>query len=188
MTTDAQHAAPGDYRRTSPSLRAIEAFFPSPLANLGQNSVGQHPDKRKAGGHSVGIADAVHALPTPTCQDAANLGGPSQAARNSPPPNVVVNQDWREYEPAIRRQEAAFGYPAPLPTEPNKNGKPRLSATFSEWLMGLEPGWITDTPGITRNEALGAAGNGIVPQQCYAAALAFINDLLNEGELNDQRT
>ena len=152
--TPETHLARKPGRKVVTSLDVVvNHMLPSPTANLGQNGGGQHPDKRKAGGHSVSIEDAVHALPT-----------------------AATSQDWREYEPAIRRQEAAFGYPAPLPTEPNKNGKPRLSAEFSSWLMGLEPGWITDTPGITRNEALKAAGNGVVPQQCEAAARRFLAD------------
>jgi len=36
-------------------------------------------------------------------------------------------------------------------------------------MMGLPDGWITDVPGISRNEALKACGNGVVPQQAYAA-------------------
>lgn len=46
--------------------------------------------------------------------------------------------------------------------------------------MGLEPGWITDVPGITRNEALKAAGNGVCPPQCEAAALRFLDDYTKE--------
>lgn len=255
---------PSQALRNTPPLNSVAAHLPSPTANLGSNGGGQHPDKRKAGGHSVSIEDAVHALPTPSAADgngggrsssaghqktlpgeARNLptpratdgtkGGPNQrgssgdlmlssVAAHLPTPRATrggsstetarllltpddsgfttgftaefattgrgtpshgyygraLEQDWREYEPAIRRQEAAFGSPAPLPTEPNKNGKPRLSAEFSSWLMGLEPGWITDTPGITRNEALKAAGNGVVPQQCEAAARRFLADYMRE--------
>lgn len=36
-------------------------------------------------------------------------------------------------------------------------------------MMGLPAGWITDTPGITRNQALKMCGNGVVPQQAAAA-------------------
>lgn len=39
--------------------------------------------------------------------------------------------------------------------------------------MGLPAGHVTDVPGITRNEALKALGNGVVPQQA-AAALRFL--------------
>jgi len=36
--------------------------------------------------------------------------------------------------------------------------------------MGLPDGWITDVPGLSRNDQLKALGNGVVPQQ---AALAL---------------
>ena len=35
--------------------------------------------------------------------------------------------------------------------------------------MGLPVGWVTDVPGITRNEALKALGNGVCPAQAAAA-------------------
>lgn len=77
---------------------------------------------------------------------------------------------WGNYEPAIRRWEHALGRPAPDPTEPGRNG-PRLAPVFVEWLMGLDPGHVTDPAiGLTRNQQLKALGNGVVPQQ---AALAL---------------
>ena len=63
-----------------------------------------------------------------------------------------------------------MGRRAPAPTEPTgRNGNHRLSARFAEWMMGVPDGWIVDVPGISRNEALKAAGNGVVPQQAAAA-------------------
>jgi DNA (cytosine-5)-methyltransferase 1 len=35
--------------------------------------------------------------------------------------------------------------------------------------MGLPAGWVTDVPGLGRNEMLRALGNGVVPAQCAAA-------------------
>lgn len=35
--------------------------------------------------------------------------------------------------------------------------------------MGLPDGWVTDIPGLTRNDQLKALGNGVVPQQAAAA-------------------
>ena len=35
--------------------------------------------------------------------------------------------------------------------------------------MGLEAGWVTGVPGVTRSEALRLIGNGLVPQQAAAA-------------------
>lgn len=103
---------------------------------------------------------------------------------------------WGKYAAAIARWEA-ITRPAPEPTNITDGYlkarakrlarldrrpvgmrgslKPRrqLAAHFSEWMMGVPLGWITDTPRITRNEALKAAGNGVVPQQA-AEALRFL--------------
>lgn len=74
--------------------------------------------------------------------------------------------DWKEYGDAIRRWETIIGRPAP---EPTIDGK--LSPIFTEWLMGLEEGWVTNPDiGIKRNDQLKALGNGVVPAQ---AALAL---------------
>lgn len=39
--------------------------------------------------------------------------------------------------------------------------------------MGCQPGWVTDVPGLSRNDQLKALGNGVVRQQA-AAAIRFI--------------
>ncbi|MBB1252896.1 DNA cytosine methyltransferase [Streptomyces sp. OF3] len=83
--------------------------------------------------------------------------------------------DWGRYAPAIRRWERATGRPAPAPTEPGRTGQPRLAPRFVEWLMGLDQGWVTDVPGLTRTQQLRALGNGVVPQQ-GAAALRLLLD------------
>jgi DNA (cytosine-5)-methyltransferase 1 len=47
-------------------------------------------------------------------------------------------------------------------------------------MMGLPAGWVTDVPGITRNDALRLLGNGVVPQQAQAAVawlLAQVADM-----------
>ena len=74
---------------------------------------------------------------------------------------------WGEYEPAIRMWES-LTRPAPAPTLPDgKNGNHRLAAVFPEWMMGYPAGWVTDI--LRRNPAIKACGNGVVPQQAYAA-------------------
>lgn len=35
--------------------------------------------------------------------------------------------------------------------------------------MGLPAGWVTDVPGVTRNDALRLLGNGVVPRQAQVA-------------------
>lgn len=74
---------------------------------------------------------------------------------------------WGEYEPAIHRWEQ-LTRPAPAPTEPNKNGKPRLTAAFDEWMMGLPEGWVTDID-IPYGAKIKLCGNGVVPQQAELA-------------------
>lgn len=44
-------------------------------------------------------------------------------------------------------------------------------------MMGLPDGWVTDTPGIKRNDALKMCGNGVVPQQAAAALHHMLTDL-----------
>lgn len=77
--------------------------------------------------------------------------------------------EWGPYAAAVHRWEPIVGRRAPAPTELTDRGKHRLSPRFTEWMMGLPDGWVTDTPGIKRNDALKMCGNGVVPQQAAAA-------------------
>jgi DNA (cytosine-5)-methyltransferase 1 len=95
----------------------------------------------------------------------------------SPAPATPTRQSpvaWGEYEPAIRRWEGVLGYPAPPPAEPGPSGRPRLSAAFAEWMIGLAPGFVTAVPGIPRTRQLKVIGNGVVPQQAAAALRLLI--------------
>ena len=47
------------------------------------------------------------------------------------------------------------------------NGAKDRGAVFPEWMMGYPAGWVTDI--LRRNPAIKACGNGVVPQQAYAA-------------------
>jgi DNA (cytosine-5)-methyltransferase 1 len=85
--------------------------------------------------------------------------------------------NWGKFEPAIRRWEEVLDRDAPSPTKPDgKEGAHRLSSAFTEWLMGLPEGWVTDV-GLTRNEELKACGNGVVPQQAATALRALLHGL-----------
>ncbi|MGH3157235.1 MAG: hypothetical protein ACRDNF_11755 [Streptosporangiaceae bacterium] len=81
--------------------------------------------------------------------------------------------DWGPYEAAVRRWEYLLGQPAPAPVEPGKNGRPRLSVDFAEWLMGI-PGWVTGVECLSRTAQLRLIGNGVVPQQGAAALQMLI--------------
>ena len=106
--------------------------------------------------------------PRATAADSSSV----QVANGAPKGRIedqVKLTDWGKFEPAIRRWEKTLGLTAPEPTKPDgKEDAHRLSSKFTEWMMGLEPGWITDC-GLTRNEELKAAGNGVVPQQAELA-------------------
>jgi DNA (cytosine-5)-methyltransferase 1 len=75
---------------------------------------------------------------------------------------------WQQYEAAIRQWEAFTGRTAPYPVEPGMRGQARLAAIFSEWLMGLSKGFVTDL-GLPYSAQHRALGNGVVPQQAVAA-------------------
>lgn len=46
--------------------------------------------------------------------------------------------------------------------------------------MGLPAGWVTDVPGLSRNEQLHLLGNGVVPQQAELAYRAMWPELIEE--------
>lgn len=79
--------------------------------------------------------------------------------------NVDRAFHWKHYTPAIRRWERVTGIPAPLPLD----DRGRLSTAFSEWMMGIPAGWVTDVSELTRTESLQITANGVVPQQAVAA-------------------
>lgn len=82
-----------------------------------------------------------------------------------------LRTQWGEYEPAIRRWESILGRPAPIPRVED-----RLSGPFTEWMMGLPEGWVTDPAiGLTWNQQLKALGNGVVPQQALLALDVLMN-------------
>lgn len=139
-------------------------------------------DTNGAGAHGDGGLDlrtTVSLLPTPTSADHKASGSRGYGGNEfSTLTDATVRnpQEWGDYAPAIARWETVLGRPAPDPTEPGRNGNPRLSPRFVEWMMGLPAGWVTDVD-ISRNEQLKALGNGVVPQQAAAATAAFVADM-----------
>ncbi|WP_369190225.1 DNA cytosine methyltransferase [Streptomyces sp. R08] len=121
----------------------------------------------------------VNLLPTPKASVGPH-GGPNQrdTAGNYylPSQAVRLDREWvatngTDYGPAIHRWEAVLGRPAPEPTEPGTKGNRRLSPAFVEWMMGADPGWVTDADlGLSRSDQLKILGNGVVIHQ---AALAY---------------
>jgi len=134
-----------------------------------------HPDVAKAKGQTLRLTGQVLAmLPTVTVADTFTDQMKSSQQKNGSMHSVnlsqAVHMDWGKFEPAVRRWETTTGYEAPSPTLPDgQKGQHRLSSLFTEWMMGLQPGWITAND-LHRKDEIKMAGNGVVPQQ---AALAL---------------
>lgn len=100
--------------------------------------------------------------------------------------NGMFNTDvaWGPYEAAIRRWELTLGRPAPHPVEPGRSGRPRLAASFVEFLMGLDEDYVTGADlTLPRTAQLRILGNGVVPQQ---ATHALHQLLIRQAELPDK--
>ena len=180
---------------------AVVQLLPTPVAQPSGNSHEVH--LRKKPGREVVTDLAIIAengllatggrlLPTPSVADTQGGRKSRSGERNG---ELLLNgiahaNRWGDYAAAIARHEHAFGQPAPAPTEAKPAPRPtlnrhgnqrsdrtgqRLSASFVEWMMMLPAGWVTDVPGVTRNQALKALGNGVVPPQA-AAALRLMLD------------
>lgn len=141
---------------------------------------GAHPDANTASGsgshESRGRATAG--------LDVRSVAGASSGDRARHPAAGVhlvgrasAELAWGPYFAAVHRWERVLGRVAPSPTELSAKGAPRLSPAFVEWLMGLPAGWVTDVPGLSRNEQLKALGNGVVPQQAARALRLLLPDV-----------
>lgn len=179
--TERLKASHGNGNGHGPSLH-VEALrmLPTPRATDGTKG---GPNQRGSSGDLM-LPSAVTLLPTPSAASPdsrrAREDGTTYSADGYPREQLgdVLAQDrFGDYAPAIARWEAVLGRPAPSPTEPTgKDGAHRLSARFVEFMMGLPDGWVTD-PVIwegmkattARNAQLKALGNGVVPQQAAAA-------------------
>ena len=161
LAADTKHSSPGGrWPRCGEAIRVWQTG----------GAVRQIEAMRKKGAGVRNLNEtAVHELlSTPQSRD--YKGVPADNFNNANLCRDVANAaQWGKYAPAIARWERIVG-PAPAPTEPNRNGKPRLNPEFSSWMMGWPAGWVTDPSiGISRNDQLRIVGNGVCPQQAIAA-------------------
>ena len=121
---------------------------------------------------------AQRLLPTPRTSDTNGAG-----AHGDGGPDLrtvaALPELWGEYAAAIARWERVLGRPAPDPTVPAPKGGQRLNPALTEWMMGLPDGWVTATPGISRNDQIRACGRGVVPQQSAAALRQYLTEAEN---------
>lgn len=148
------------------------ALMPTPAARLGKctSITPATAARREARGRGVNLDDWAALLPTPRATDGTNGGQNQRGSKGDIAlPSAVQPGRWGQYGGAIERWAGVIGRPAPEPTEPSRSEAVRLAPVFVEWLMGLDLGWVTDVPGLTRNDQLRLLGNGVVRHQGAAA-------------------
>lgn len=143
------------------------------------------PRPRPACCAGASVPSPWRGLPTPRATDGTK-GSPNQhgssgdlmltgAVMRLPPPGPPgapggpPGPGWGPYEAAVRGWERVTGRAAPWPAEPGPSGRQRLSPAFVEWMMDLEPGWVSGVPGLARASRLRILGNGVVPRQAVLA-------------------
>lgn len=163
-----------------PSLEALVQMLPTPTVADSRGTRNATAGRSETASATVNtgwtLSDVVYdgqiqsLLPTPRASD-GEKGGPNQGGSSGDVmlPAAVQPERFGKYAAAVHRHEHAYGLAAPDPTEPGRNGKPRLSPAFPEFMQGLPPGWLTDV--VARKDALKLAGNGVNPRQAaYALA------------------
>ena len=162
--------------------RLVHGFAPKDLLPTvttqdAKNNAGKSQFER----NTLPLNAEVTLLGTPRVS-AANSSTPKQVQADAPKSRIedqVLITNWGKFEPAIRRWEKLTRV-APSPTKPDgKDGNHRLSAEFTEWMMGLPEGWVTaEDIGLKRNDQLKACGNGVVPQQAELALRILLQDTI----------
>jgi DNA (cytosine-5)-methyltransferase 1 len=136
------------------SARGVGSMRPTPRATDGTNG---GPNMRGSSGDLALPSAVAQLLPTPDATHGR------KTTRTGPLlPGIT---DWGPFAAAIARWGSVLGRAAP----DARDHRGRLSPLFVEWLMGLPAGWVTDIPGLSRNDYLRLLGNGVVPQQGAAA-------------------
>ena len=97
-------------------------------------------------------------LPTPVARDHKGDSGFKDNL------SAQIKLNWPNFQTAIRQWEAVLDRKAPQPLIENQ----KINPAFTEWLMGLPEGWITNVE-ISWTQKIKACGNGVVPQQAKLA-------------------
>ena len=153
----------------------------------------QPEEKARARGGQVTLSGQFLGTPRTSSANAPtskemNNGAAKARLEDQAVGSVVGNIDWGKFEPAIRRWESVLGREAPNPTKPDgKDSGQRLSSRFTEWMMGVPDGWITDV-GLSRNDELKACGNGVVPQQAELALKILLEGVSFDSERGGGQT
>lgn len=172
--------------------RAVDNLLPTPIVRDykdGQSEVLRNGKvQTDTVGRAVMNSGEISLMGTPRTSSTKG-STPKQIELGAPKARIedqVLITNWGKFEPAIERWESMLGRCAPSPTKPDgKNGNHRLSSKFTEWMMGLPDGWVTDV-GLSRTEELKACGNGVVPAQAELALSILLRDTeFIKGEKNE---
>lgn len=125
-------------------------------------------------------------LPTPTERDRKGRAvrgerndGSARTELQMDLTSAIMDVDWKEFEPAIRRHENILGRPAPAPTKISpRTGRPHLNPAFTEWMMMLPEGHVTNVPGVSWTAQLSLLGDGVVVNQAAYAFSSLLDHLL----------
>lgn len=165
----------GTSRRSSSGNLREDVIYSLPTPAVSDNR-GAARSEVEAGDPKHRLKVAVELLPT-TRTSMKNGASQKELEAGNPKFRIEAVTNWGKFEPAIKRWEQVIERKAPAPTKPDgKDGNHRLSSKFTEWMMGLPEGWITDV-GLTRNEELKACGNGVVPQQAELALRMLLDGI-----------
>lgn len=117
-------------------------------------------------------------LPTPVASDGSGSRGfsPGSSLNISNFPFHLLGNEWDEYSPAIERWESVTGISAPEAQYIDANGDRQTSPKFIEWIMGFEPGYVTDTEGISELSKTRLLGNSVVSSAATEAYDQCLSD------------
>ena len=164
------------------NLSETAKLFPTP--NTMDYLPARTPEQKEAnkgkGGYANVRETVVNDLLPTTETSMKNGATQKEIDAGNPKFRIEAVTNWGKFEPAIKRWEQVIGRKAPAPTKPDgKDGSHRLSSAFTEWMMGVPEGWITDC-GLSRNDELKACGNGVVPQQAELALRILLEGIAFE--------
>lgn len=133
-------------------------------------------------------ADGLTLFPTPCARDGDGRGEGSAgywetrrlAGRTKGMPlgaavGLLSEQGWGRFAAAVDRWEAASGRIAPAPVTFGPKGGRELAAPFVEWMLGVDPGYVTAH--VDNDTALRILGNGVM----WRAATHALRDMATIG-------
>lgn len=107
----------------------------------------------------------------------------TQYGRDESAEDRIPDAVWGRFASSIGLWERVTGRAAPWPGHPGGG----VTTTFTEWMMGLPAGHVTDPLiGLTREQQAKALGNGVVPQHASLAVRTLLSTNHTNGSQEEQ--